>query len=122
MDAGGRTKQEPESSNFEKVLIMSLDGQFALVTGASSGIGRACALALARAGAGVAVNYIAGSEQDALTVVSAIEDYRGQAIAVAADVSQPRDVERMFAEVLNAFGALHILVNNAGIQPDASLF
>lgn len=101
---------------------MSLDGQFALITGASSGIGRACALALARAGAGVAVHYMQGFEQDALAIAGEIEDGGGRAIAVSADVSRPGDVEEMFAKALASFGALHILVNNASIQHDASLF
>jgi glucose 1-dehydrogenase len=96
-----------------------LAGQFALVTGASSGIGRACALALAHAGAEVAINHIGGTEQDARKVVNEIKNNGGNAIAVTADVSRPDDVERMFAEVLRTFGTLHILINNAGIQRDA---
>lgn len=98
---------------------MSLEGQFALVTGASSGIGRACALALARDGAGVAVNYTADSEQAARSVVGEIESLGARAVALAADVSHPEEVERMFSGILRAFGALHILVNNAGVQHDA---
>lgn len=97
---------------------MTLAGQFALVTGAGSGIGRACAFALADAGAAVAVNHRAGSEDAARAVVEAIEMRGGRALAAAADVSQPDEVERMFSGVLEAFGALHILVNNAGIQQD----
>lgn len=100
---------------------MSLDGQFALVTGAGSGIGRACALALARAGAAVAVNHAAGFEQQATEIIREIETSGGQAIAVPADIGRPDQIEGMFAAVEQTFGALHILVNNAGIPLDASL-
>jgi glucose 1-dehydrogenase len=95
---------------------ISLDGQFALVTGAASSIGRACALALARAGAGVALNYCAHSWPAARSVTEEIQDLGGRAVALAADISRPDEVERMYSEVLRAFGALHILVNNAGMQ------
>jgi glucose 1-dehydrogenase len=97
----------------------SFQGQYALVTGAASGIGRACALALAEAGAGVAVNHLPRSADKARKVVREIEARGGRAIAAAADVRRADEVERMFSEVLERFGALHILVNNAGVQDDA---
>jgi glucose 1-dehydrogenase len=99
-------------------VIASLGGQIALVIGADSGIGRACALELARAGARVAINYMTPSAQDARAVVNEIENTGGHAIAIAADIGRPREIERMFAEILQAFGALHILVNNTSIQQE----
>lgn len=95
-----------------------LTGQKALVTGGSSGIGRACAVALAQAGADVAVNYRGGKDK-ALEVVKEIEGAGRRGIAVQADVSQEKDVKAMFEEVVSSFGTLDILVNNAGLQQDA---
>lgn len=99
---------------------MELEGRTALVTGASRGIGRAIAIYLAELGAQVAVNY-SSSEQRAIEVVEAIKEKGRRAIAVKADVSNPQEVEAMFEKVLNEFGDLHILVNNAGITRDALL-
>jgi glucose 1-dehydrogenase len=95
-----------------------LGNQSALVTGAASGIGRACALALARAGAAVAVNY-RSTPDEARALVAEIERAGGRALAVQGDVSREADVERVFAETLSRFGTLDVLVNNAGIQRDA---
>ncbi len=95
-----------------------LRNQVAVVTGASSGIGRGCALALARSGAAVAVNY-RSSPDDAKAVVAEIERSGARAIAVQADVSRESDVERMFSETIARFGTVDILVANAGIQKDA---
>ena len=98
----------------------SLRGQAALVTGASSGIGAAIAKALGAAGARVAVNYRSEAVEGE-TVAEAIRNGGGEAIAIGADVSSEDDVERMFAEVVAAFGTLHILVANAGLQRDAAV-
>jgi 3-oxoacyl-[acyl-carrier protein] reductase len=95
------------------VAAARLTGRVAVVTGASSGIGRAIALALAREGADVVVNY-ARSAEHAAAVVREIEGGGRRALAVGADVSQRRDVEHLVAEALGAFGAIHIWVNNAG--------
>jgi len=97
-----------------------LTGQKAIVTGASSGIGRACAIALAEAGADVAVNYRGGADK-AAEVVKEIEGLGRRGHAVQADVSKEEDVKAMFAEVIDAFGTVDILVNNAGLQQDAPL-
>jgi glucose 1-dehydrogenase len=97
-----------------------LAGQKALVTGGSSGIGRAVAIALGGAGADVAVNYRSG-EEEAQQVVDAIKDKGSNAIALQADVSKEDQVQAMFARLLEAFGTIDILVANAGLQQDAPL-
>jgi glucose 1-dehydrogenase len=97
-----------------------LDGQVALVTGGSSGIGKGVALALAQAGADVVVNFHGGKEA-ADEVVAAIREAGRRAIAVKADVSDEASVRRMFESLLNEFDRLDILVNNAGIQMDAKI-
>lgn len=99
---------------------MKLQGQVAIVTGASSGIGAGCAKELARAGATVVVNYPVASTKDmAEQVVSEIAASGGRAIAMQADVSKETDVQEMFAKVVSQFGTVDILVNNAGLQKDA---
>jgi glucose 1-dehydrogenase len=97
-----------------------LEGQIALVTGASSGIGRSIALALAEAGADVAVNYVSG-EDKAREVCREVEKLGARAIAVGADVSDESQVLAMFARTLEQFGTVDILVNNAGLQQDSPL-
>jgi 3-oxoacyl-[acyl-carrier protein] reductase len=96
------------------VMSKQLDGQVAVVTGASKGIGAAIAEHLAAAGAAVVVNY-ASSKAGAEAVVKRVRQTDGKAVAVQADVSRLDDVRRLFAETKKAFGKLDILVNNAGI-------
>src|SRR3989441_9514906 len=91
-----------------------LEGQVAVVTGASKGIGAAIAEHLAAAGAAVVVNY-ASSKAGADRVVSEIVRNGGKAVAVQANVAKPAEIERLFAEAKKAFGRIDILVNNAGI-------
>ncbi|REK53905.1 MAG: beta-ketoacyl-ACP reductase [Thermobacillus sp.] len=98
-------------------MFASLEGKKALVTGASRGIGRAIAIALAEAGADVAINY-AGSAQAASETAAAVEALGRKALLVQADVGKLDAFEQMVAQVLEAFGSLDILVNNAGITRD----
>ncbi|MFN9645090.1 MAG: 3-oxoacyl-[acyl-carrier-protein] reductase [Cyanobacteriota bacterium] len=95
----------------------ALEGQVALVTGASRGIGRAIALELAAAGAEVVVNY-ARSEEAALEVVRAIEEAGGRAWSHRADVALENEVEAMVGELVGRAGRIDVLVNNAGITRD----
>lgn len=92
----------------------------ALVTGASRGIGRAIALALAAKGFAVALNY-AGSHDAAEAVKKEIEEAGGKAFTIQGDVSKSEDVDRIFKAVKDEFGGLDVLVNNAGINRDAFL-
>lgn len=96
-----------------------LDGQVAVVTGASSGIGRASAVAFGAAGCKVVVNHLPQAAKDAEAVVAEITQGGGAAVAIAADVSKEDEVEAMFAEAVRRFGTVHILLNNAGIQSGA---
>lgn len=97
---------------------ISLNKQVALITGASSGIGLGAAKALAAAGAAVVINYNTHAEP-AEQLAQEINAQGGRAIAIGADVSQEQDVERLFAQTLEAFGTLDILVANSGLQKDA---
>ena len=97
-----------------------LDGQVAIVTGASSGIGTACARAFAAEGAAILVNYRSG-EGPARALVDEIETAGGRALAVQADVSDEAAVRRLFDETMAAFGAVDIVVANSGLQKDAAI-
>jgi len=93
------------------------EGRVALVTGGSRGIGRSVALALARAGLAVAVNYRT-NRTAADSLVHEIEALGGRCVAVAGDVSMADDAHRMVSATTEYLGGLHILVNNAGISVD----
>lgn len=97
-----------------------LKGQFALVTGANSGIGEGCARHLAAAGAAVAVNYVRNPEA-ADAIVADINQSGGRAIAVIADVSSEEQVQAMFQTTIQEFGTLDIVVPNAGLQQDSRI-
>jgi len=96
---------------------MKLKGRTALVTGASRGICRAIALALAEEGADVAVNYVS-SEAPAKKVMEEIQKMGRKVILAQADVADFPDTFRMAQEVLKEFGHLDILINNAGVTSD----
>ncbi|MFM8295010.1 MAG: 3-oxoacyl-[acyl-carrier-protein] reductase [Microcystaceae cyanobacterium] len=96
---------------------MTTSNSVAIVTGASRGIGRATALALASSGVKVVVNY-AQSQPAAEAVVQAIEAEGGTAITLKADVSQVKEVEQLIEQTLEQWGRIDILVNNAGITRD----
>ncbi len=95
-----------------------LQGQRALVTGASSGIGEAVAIALGKAGAKVVVNYITG-EEEANRIVASIKASGSDAMAIRADVSKEDQVQSMFQQMIETWGSIDILVANAGVQRDA---
>lgn len=94
--------------------MSKLQGQAALVTGASKGIGAGIAEALAANGAAVVVNY-ASDQTGAESVVKRIVAGGGRAIAIQADVTQAADVKQLFEQAEEAYGPLDILVNNAGV-------
>ena len=91
-----------------------LQGKTVLITGAATGIGRAAALLFAQAGARVVVNHLR-QDAEAASLVQAIEAAGGQATAICADVSQAAEVQRLVDGAFAAFGAVDVLVNNAGI-------
>jgi len=94
-----------------------LEQQVAIVTGASGGIGRAIARTMAREGAAVIVHYL--THRDAAeAIVGAIQEQGGRARAVRADIRVPEEAQRLVADTVEAFGGVHILVNNAAILRD----
>ncbi|MGH8046504.1 MAG: SDR family oxidoreductase [Chthoniobacterales bacterium] len=117
-----------ETPNFPEPVLPAcpvlklLKDQRALVTGASSGIGKAIAIALGQAGADVVVNYVSNPD-DAQTVLDEIHRCgcgHGRSYAYRADISKEDEVQAMFADIDAKLGGLDILVNNAGLQSDAA--
>lgn len=97
-----------------------LEGQIAIITGSSSGIGAGCAKEMAKAGATVVINYpVPGAKEMAEQVVAEIAANGGRAISYKCDVSKEDEVIQMFSDVVKQFGTVDILVNNAGLQRDA---
>ncbi len=97
-----------------------LAGQVAVVTGASRGIGRACAEELAREGAAIVVNYFT-NEESADALVGDIVSKGGRAIAVRAGVGHPDDCKALIEKAIETYGQIDILVNNAGVNRDRLL-
>jgi 3-oxoacyl-[acyl-carrier protein] reductase len=94
--------------------VIDLTGKAALVTGGSRGIGRACCMALARAGAKVCVNFVL-ERPSAELVVQRIEEAGGSAFALGADVADRSQADMLVDETVDRYGSLDILVTNAGI-------
>ena len=111
---------DPARTNNAMTSTAPLTGQTALVTGASRGIGRSVALALAEAGAEVVVNY-SSSPNAAEEVVTAIKTSGGKAYAVKANVGEETAIDELIKTVLERSGRLDVLVNNAGITRDGLL-
>jgi glucose 1-dehydrogenase len=109
----------PEAVAPSVVVNRVLRGQKAIVTGASSGIGKAIAIALGQAGADVVVNY-SNDAKSAEAVAAEISRLGSRAIVFRSDVSKEDEVRAMFAAACGEFGTVDILVNNAGIQKDAA--
>lgn len=98
--------------------MQRLKGQAALITGASSGLGQGIAIAMAKEGALVGINY-SGSEDGAKATLKEVEAAGSEGLIIQADVSDPDSVESMFKQFMKQFGTIDILVNNSGIQKDA---
>ena len=98
----------------------ALDGQVAVITGGSRGIGRACAIALAGEGANVVINYT--SNEDAAKATAAECEQAGvKTLVVRADVSRPEEAQALIKAAEEEFGQIDILVNNAGISRDRTI-
>ena len=108
----------PEPVMPERRVLQLLKGQKALVTGASSGIGKAIALALGHAGADVCVNYVSGADK-AQEIVDHLGEHGFKAFAYQADVSKEDQVVAMFDAMREEFSTVDVVINNAGLQQDA---
>lgn len=117
-EPGLDTKLQPAADHGEKSYIGHdrLKGRKALITGADSGIGAAVAIAYAREGADVALNYLPSEEEDAQSIIKLIEDEGSKAISCPGDLSDPIFCEKLVNDAQKALGGLDILVNNAGRQ------
>jgi glucose 1-dehydrogenase len=94
---------------------LQLQNKVATITGASLGIGSAIALAFAKEGAAVAVDYRSHPDE-AKEIVEQVEGFGGKAISVRADVSDPEDVKKLIQKTAGEFGRLDVMVNNAGME------
>lgn len=100
--------------------MTTLNGKVAIVTGGNSGIGKAVALALAREGASVVIDYVA-DEQATEDLEKQIAALGARAVGVEADVSQVADLQRLVDSAVRSFGRLDIMVNNAGVETRSSV-
>lgn len=98
--------------------IRKLEGQVAIITGASSGIGAGIAIAFAQAGARVVINF-SSNEEKAKQVLQEVMDLQGEGFIFQANVSREDEVKAMFDQTIKKFGTVDILVNNAGLQKDS---
>src|SRR5580693_1792091 len=101
-------------------MTLPLAGKTALVTGAAKRIGRAIALKLAEAGANVAITYL-GSQAEAESTVRELAAFDVEALAIRCDLRDPEDIRQSVAAVIEEFGQLDLLVNNAGIFASEAL-
>jgi len=108
-------KPQPDHGELSYVGSGRLAGKRALITGGDSGIGRAVAIAFAREGADVAINYLPEEESDAQTVIALIEAEGRQAVAIPGDVRDESFCETLVEQAASKLGGLDILVNNAGL-------
>jgi hypothetical protein len=115
---GLASKMEPRPDHGEKSYKGSgrLAGRKALITGGDSGMGRAAAIAYAREGADVAINYFPTEEPDALEVIALIKEAGRKAIAIPGDLREESFCKSLVEQALNGLGGLDIIVNNAGRQ------
>ena len=95
--------------------MMSLEGKVAVITGAGTGIGQGIALAMAKEGAAIVVDYV-GKAEIAQETIDQVTKLGGKVIGVDADISNPEDVAMLIQKTVEAFGELNIFVNNAGIE------
>ena len=119
---GLASKMEPRPDHGEKSYRGSgrLQGRKALITGGDSGMGRAAAIAFAREGADVAINYLPDEETDAREVIGLIKAEGRVALAIPGDLRDESFCKRMVEEAVRGLGGLDILVNNAGRQQTAA--
>lgn len=117
-EPGLDAKLEPQADHGETTYRGSgrLKGRKALITGGDSGIGRAVAIAFAREGADVAINYLASEERDAREVIDAIEAAGQKAVAIPGDISDEAFCKELVDTAARELGSIDILVNNAGRQ------
>src|SRR5579871_307946 len=108
-----RSPQRPRRTNSQR-MTRPLSGKTALVTGAAKRIGRAIALALAENGANVAITYL-GSQREAESTVAELAAFDVDALAVRCDLHDPQSIVETVSEVVDEFGRLDLLVNNAGV-------
>lgn len=115
---GLASKMDPKPDHGEKSYQGSgrLKGRKALITGGDSGMGRACAIAYAREGADVAINYLPAEEADAKEVIALIKAEGRKAVAIPGDIQDESFCQRLVSEAVRSLGGLDILVNNAARQ------